>query len=448
MLNDPNLTEWRPVPLDAAARRTRGDQGMAQIIVTALLVVVAFVAGWFGNALVNRPNYVAPQVANNKVNNEYLVTQAWDAITNHYVVTSAIDQKQMAYAAIQAMVNTLNDPGHSRFETAEEFAQEQNQLNNAPSVGIGVYLSGGGSQPLRIDAIIPGAPASKGNVKPGDEIVAVDGKSIKGLTFEQARPLITGQKGTTVTLTLIRPSVSPTATFDVPLVRADFTAPTVVSYLIPQTGIDDIQLTDFSGDADAQLKKALKDAQAQHVKGIILDLRGNPGGFLDQAVKVVSEFIPSGPGKNVLIEKTRTGQMTDAAVAGGLATSTPLAILVDHDTASAAEITAGAIKVNRPTVQIIGQPTFGTGTVLNNFPLADGSQLILGTEEFLLPNGVSIYHKGLTQDQQLLDQVVALPQNVVPVSPLTAQEEKLSLAQIQQSRDTQLLQALHALSGS
>jgi carboxyl-terminal processing protease len=427
-----------PQQHDADLRRYYGDQGLTQIIVTSLLVVFAFAAGWFGNQFVHRSNTVSPTATSGKVNDEYLIVQAWDAITQHFVVTSQINTKQMAYDAIRAMVNDLHDTGHTRFETAQEFQQEQNDLNNAPTVGIGVYLSGGGSTPLRIDAIIPGSPADKSKqLRPGDEIVGVDHKSVRGQTLDQVRPLIEGKAGTQVTLTLVRPSVSQTQTFDVTLTRASFTAPIVTGYIIPGLNVDDIQISEFANDTDSQLRTALQAAKASHVKGIVLDLRGNPGGLLDQAIKVASEFIPAGPNKNVLIEKTRTSSITDGVEPGGQATTMPLTILVDNDTASAAEIVTGAIAINRPDVRVVGQTTFGTGTVLNAYQLADGSVLELGTEEFLLPNGQSIYNHGCAPDQ-----VVALPQNVSPLSALTAKESNYSADQINQSQDSQLLQAI------
>lgn len=415
-------------------QQTYAAQGIAQIIVTAVLVLVAFAAGWLGNGYVNRANVAT--------GDQRLVLQAWNDINQYYVVTGSVNQKQMAYAAINAIVTSLGDTGHSRFETPEQLAQEQKSLQNAPTVGIGVYLSGGGSQPIRIDAIIPNSPASKVDLKPGDWIVGVNGTNVRGKTIDDARPMITGAKGTTVTLTIIRPSASTTATFDVSIVRGEFSAPTVASYIIPGTGIDDIQLLQFSSDADGQLRQALKDAQAQHVKGIILDLRDNPGGYLDQAVAVASEFIPYKPNVNVLIEKTRTSQQSEPVQKGGLATTTPLAILVNNGTASAAEITAGAIQVDRPGVNVVGEKTFGTGTVLQEFMLSDGSAVWLGTEEWLLPNGKSVYHNGYQPNQP-----VALPSNEAPVSALVAKEEHFSQQQVLSSGDAQLVQAYKDLTG-
>ncbi len=408
-------------------------QGVAQVAITAVLVAVAFAAGWFGNGYANRQNTAT--------GDQRLVLQAWNTIDQNYVVTSAINQKAMAYAAIDAIVGTLGDTGHSRFETPEELQQEQDDLQNQSTVGIGVYISGGGSQPLTVDAVIPGSPAAKnGKLLPGDEIIAVDGKSIVGMSETDSHALIDGKAGTNVTLTIVRPSVSTKHTFDVTLTREPFTAPTAPYYIIPGVNIAFIQLTQFSQDADSSLRPELKQVLAQHVSGIILDLRGNPGGYLEQAQDVASEFIPSGPGKNVLIARTRTSQQPLPVLPGGVATNVPLVILVDNNTASAAEITAGAINQLRPDVKLVGEKTFGTGTILSTYVLSDGSALILGTEEWLLPNGESIYHNGLTPDQ-----TVALPRNVVALSPLVAKEKSLTLPQIKASGDTQLLQGIQDL---
>jgi carboxyl-terminal processing protease len=252
--------------------------------------------------------------------------------------------------------------------------------------------------------------------------------------------MISGTEGTKVTLTVIRPSVSPTATFDVMLTRGKFVSPTVASYIIPGENIDDILLYQFSSDADAQIAKAIKAAEAAHVKGIVLDLRENPGGLLEQATAVSSEFIPKG--KTVYIDKTRSGSTNQISSCGCAADQTPLEILVDNNTASAAEITAGAISINRPEVHLIGQTTFGTGTILTEFVLSDGSALWLGSDEWLLPNGQSVYHKGLTPDQP-----VALHQGVATLSPLVASQEKFTQQQVLSSGDSQLLQALKDLNG-
>ncbi|HEY8326185.1 MAG: S41 family peptidase [Ktedonobacterales bacterium] len=436
MLSDTRPPE-QPSPSNpgdqARNRRSQANGALGQMVVTSILVLLAFGAGWFGNAYVNQGRYISSP-------NELLIHQAWTDINNNFVVTSRINQKQMAYAAINAMVATLGDTGHTRFETPEQFAQENAQLQNQSSVGIGVELSGGGDKPIRIDEVFPGSAADKGGLKPGDLIVGVNGKDLKGYTIDQARPLIGGKAGTQVTLSITRPLPAPAKTFDVTLTRSPFTVPTVSTYDIPGTGLVDIQLTQFSSNADSELRAALQKAKADGAAGIIFDLRGNPGGYLDQAQSVTSEFVASGNGRNVLIEKTRTSQSTVPVLPNGVATTMPLVILVDGDTASAAEITTGAIHVNRPEVHVVGQKTFGTGTVLQSYMLSDGSALILGTQEFLLPNGQSIYGKGYQPDTP-----VALPASVSPLTPLVASETSVGQQQLIHSGDAQLLTAIGIL---
>ncbi|HUY77571.1 MAG TPA: S41 family peptidase [Ktedonobacterales bacterium] len=420
----------------SAIRRSRANDGLTQLVIVALLTAVAFGAGWFSNAYVNQDRYISN-------NNELLIHQAWNDINTQFAVTGAINQKQMAYAAISAMTTSLGDTGHSRFETPEEYAAENSQLNNGPSIGIGISLGGGGSTPPVIEVVYPGSAAAKGGLRPGDQILIIAGQSTSGQNLNQVSAEI-GANGThPFKMGLYRPSTK--TNYTVTLTRGPFTVPTAETFYIPGTTLVDIQLVQFAADADAQMRAAIKDALSKHVTGIILDLRGDPGGLLDQAVSVASEFIPysSSNVKNVLVVKTRSGEQDYQQQPGGLATTIPLVILVDNGTASAAEITTGAIAQDRAGVHVVGQTTFGTGTVLYPLPLADGSVLLLGVGEFFLPDGTTIYHKGFVPDQQ-----VKLPGTATALTPLVAQETQLTAAQVAHSGDTQLLTAISDLGGS
>src|SRR5215467_3841746 len=170
MLQDPQLADPTP-PVPPQNTNRPSERGIAQTVVTSLLVVLAFGAGWFGNAYVNQANYIPADDVN-----QHIINQAYTEITKNYVFTDAIDKQKMAYAAINAMVDTLNDTGHSRFETPEEYKNEAGQLNNDKIIGIGVYLGGGGDKPLTITAVMPNSPAANAGLKAGDQITAVDGK--------------------------------------------------------------------------------------------------------------------------------------------------------------------------------------------------------------------------------------------------------------------------------
>jgi len=434
----PQGTQGTPTPVvdPGAVRRSRANDGLTQLVIIALLTAAAFGAGWFSNAYVNQDRYISN-------NNELLIHQAWNDINTQFAVTSAINQKQMAYSAISAMTNSLGDTGHSRFETPEQYAAENSQLNNGPSIGIGISLGGGGSTPPTIEVVYPDSAAARAGLRPGDQILTVGSQSTSGQNINQVSAEI-GANGThPFKMGLYRPTTK--THYSVTLTRGPFTVPTAATFYIPGTSLVDIQLVQFSTNADQQIRAALQQAISKHVTGVILDLRGNPGGLLDQAVAVSSEFIPYSASnvKNVLVVKTRSGQQDYPQTSGGLATSIPLVILVDNGTASAAEITTGAIFQDRAGVHVVGQTTFGTGTVLYPLPLADGSVLLLGVGEFYLPNGQTIYHKGFVPDQQ-----VKLPGTATPLTPLVAQESQLTAAQVASSGDTQLLTAISDLGGS
>src|SRR5260370_21661697 len=148
---------WSPYPRSSTAASGPGS-ACAQAVLTAVLVAVAFSAGWFGNPYANRANVASGDAR--------LVLQAWNDIDQYYVVTNSIDHKKMAYAAIKSMVDSLGDTGHSRFETPEQLKAEENQLRNAPTLGIRVYLTRRDEQPIRIDAIIPTSPPANTALKP------------------------------------------------------------------------------------------------------------------------------------------------------------------------------------------------------------------------------------------------------------------------------------------
>ena len=168
--------------------------------------------------------------------------------------------------------------------------------------------------------------------------------------------------------------------------------------MIPGTQIADVRLSGFSDGVTKQLTSDLQALQTQGAKGIILDMRNNPGGLLNESVGVASQFLSSG---SVLEEKDAQGNISQTPVKpGGVATSIPLVVLINNNTASAAEIVAGALQ-DAGRAKLVGEITFGTGTVLNEFPLPDGSAMFLATQEWLTPKGRVIWHVGITPDDSV-----------------------------------------------
>ena len=214
--------------------------------------------------------------------------------------------------------------------------------------------------------------------------------------------------------------------------RAAITMNNVTWRRLPATRIAHLRIAGFSEGVSKDLKSALSAIMAQDLKGLILDLRNNPGGLLKEAVSTASQFLSKG---NVLLEKDAAGRITSLAVEkGGQALSIPMVVLVNGGTASAAEIVAGALQ-DHGRAKLVGATTFGTGTVLQQFPLSDGSALLLAVQEWLTPNGSKIWHKGITPND-----VVSLPEGVSPVFP--EEEQDMTPQKLKAGKDTQLLKAL------
>jgi carboxyl-terminal processing protease len=362
------------------------------------------------------------------------MAEAWNTIHQYYVDQAGIQNTDLTYGAISGMTDALGDTGHSRFLSPQMVTAEHN-FNQGELEGIGAYVEMKDGNVV-IVAPIDGSPAQKAGLRPGDVILKVDGRDISGLPLDQVVSLIKGPAGTSVTLTITTPSTGQTR--DVTLVRARIPLIIVTWHTLPGTQIAHLRISTFSKGATDQLKTALTQILQQGLTGIVLDLRSNPGGLLDEAVGVASQFLTSG---NVLLEKNAQGQTTPVQVQkGALAPNIPMVVLINEGTASAAEIVAGALH-DAGRAKLVGETTFGTGTVLNEFPLSDGSALLLATEEWLTPDGSSIWHKGITPDVQ-----VALAQGASPLLPEA--EPGMTPQQLKDSGDTQLLRALQLLGSS
>ncbi len=363
-----------------------------------------------------------------------LMAEAWNTIHQVYVDRAAEQPRRLAYGAISGMVDALGDTGHSRFLTPE-MAQAEENFTQGQFQGIGAEVQMKDGHVV-IVAPIDGSPAQRAGLRPGDIILKVNGDDMTGLSLDQVVGRVMGPAGTAVTLTILDPSSG--GTRDVTLVRARITLHNVTWQQLPGTTVAHVHVTAFSQGVTQDLQQALTEIQQQGLTGVILDLRDDPGGLLDEAVGTASQFLSSG---NVLLEKNAQGQVTSVPVQpGGLALHLPLVVLINQGTASAAEIVAGALQdAHRAT--LVGETTFGTGTVLNEFHLSDGSVLLLATEEWLTPDGRVIWHQGISPDV-----AVSLPSTTAPLFPEA--ERGITPAQVQASGDEQLLRALELLGGS
>ena len=357
-----------------------------------------------------------------------LMSEAWNTIEHFYVDRAAIRPQQLAYGAISGMVDALGDTGHSVFLTPEMVKQlrvdESGQLK-----GVGVEISMKNGHVVVV-APIDNSPAQRAGLRSGDIIMSVDGGDITGLPLDQVVALVSGPVGTSVKLGVLDPQTHHLRS--VAIIRAVIKIENVTWQQLPGTEVADLRIASFDEGVANDLRTVLREIQRQHVRGLILDLRNNPGGVLPEAVTVASQFLTHG---NVLLVKDAKGKITPMPVQpGGLATNMPMAVLINGGSASAAEIVAGALG-DAHRAELVGETSFGTGTVLNEFPLPGGSALMLAVQEWLTPSGHSFWHKGITPDL-----AVPLPAAATPLVPVM--ERTLTPKQLLSADDRQLLHAL------
>jgi carboxyl-terminal processing protease len=402
------------------------------------LILLALVLGLAGGVLLDRQVWfaIAPpsNIPADATSNFQLMAEAWNVIQQIYVDRTALQPSLLTYGAISGMVDALGDTGHSRFLTPQ-MVKEQNNFTQGQFEGVGAEVQMKDGHVV-IVAPIDDSPAQRAGLRPGEIILKVNGEDVTGLPLDQAVGRILGPAGTSVTLTILNPNTGRTQ--DVTLVRARIALHNVTWESLPGTKVAHVRIAAFSQGVTQDLQEALADIQQQGLTGLILDLRNDPGGLLDEAVGTASQFLKGG---TVLLEKDAQGQTTPVAVqAGGVAPDIPMVVLVNGGTASAAEIVSGALQ-DAQRATLVGETTFGTGTVLGEFRLSDGSALLLATEEWLTPSGRVIWHQGISPDV-----IVSLPPDVAPLHPTA--ERDMTPAQLQSSGDVQLSRALDLLAGS
>src|SRR5712692_9140418 len=277
-------------------------------------------------------------------------------------VDGNLDTAKLSHGTVQGLVSSLGDP-FSAYYDPTQFTRLQDVYTGHYS-GIGIYLSFNSNAYPMITGNVPGWPAAAAGLQAGDQIVKVGEKNMKGLTSDQASTLIQGPNGSKVTLTIARGS----STFSVTITRAEIQVPSVRSTVIADH-ILYVRLYQFSTTTTDEFHSALNSGLAG-AKGMVLDLREDPGGFITEADHVISQFVASGETFEL---RDRNGNVERHVVSGEhLATAVPLVVLVDANSASAAEIVAGSLQVHH-RAKLVGTVTFGKGSVQQDFPLSDGA---------------------------------------------------------------------------
>jgi carboxyl-terminal processing protease len=412
---------WKSTATGRGQRRT----ATRALLLVALLLVTALGAYAYGRS--QSPASLDEQDRESLT----LYAQALDTVREDYVDQKAIDPKKQTYGAIEGMLDTLGDEGHTRFLTPEEREQNREGLSGT-YVGIGIQLEEENGEVVVV-APIEGSPARRAGIESGDVVVAVNGESVRGEDVGQVVDKVKGPEGTQVKLTVSRGGEE--RVFD--LERAEIESPVASWMLIPESDVAQVRLSSFSDNSAEKLHEAFEEARAAGARRFILDLRDNPGGRLDQAVEMAGDFLE--PGSVVYVREDASGGREQIEVDRGTdPTGVSMAVLVNGGTASSAEILAGALRDNdRATV--IGETTFGTGTVLSEFVLRDGSAILLGVAEWLTPDGDFIRETGIEPDVK-----VPLASGAQPLTLSEARD--LSKEEILK-RDAQLARAFENLQG-
>ncbi len=339
----------------------------------------------------------------------------WSKLTRYYIEPKTIDVQKLVYGAVSGMVAAVGDP-YTSFFPPKENKEFKEDLGGAFE-GIGAQL---GLKDSRVVIVSPlkGTPAEAAGIQPNDIILKVNDEETAGWTVEEAVNKIRGPKGTKVRLTILRP-LSPEAPKEFSIVRATITVPSVTWWvkapseiteisaatdsakvLSKTTRVAYISLTRFGDNTNADWSRAVDEILAAQktggkIAGLILDLRNNPGGYLEGAVYIASEFIRSGTVvSQVNSDGSRQNYPTDRM---GKLTDMRVVVLVNRGSASAAEIVSGALRDTK-RAKLIGETTFGKGTVQTPFDLSGGSSVHITTGKWLLPGGDSISNTGLTPD--------------------------------------------------
>jgi len=385
-------------------------------LITFILILIVGAGSFFGGSIygsINSDKVIDPGTPANADSSFDKLYEVRDVINSQYY--QDIDQDALVEGAIKGMVNSVGDP-YTVFFNAEEY-EDFNDDGQGNYVGIGVIV---GIKEDRIVVITPfeGSPAFKAGLRSGDFITKVEGVEYKGTDLDKAVSVIKGEEGQPVTITIMRDGIEE----DVTIVRASITMVNVESEML-EGDIAHVTMLQFSNDTAKQVREAMEDLKSQGAKGYILDLRGNPGGFLDEAVDVASLFV--GKDKTILYTLDKYDQKKEYRSKGGDFIGEPLVVLIDEGSASASEVVSGALK-DYGAATLVGQKSFGKGIVQMVFEVGDNEGVKVTVSSYYSPNGINIHGEGIVPDVE-----VQIPEHAE--APLTIEN------------DTQLQKAVEVL---
>ena len=337
---------------------------------------------------------------------EELIGEVLEVLQERYVDDDVLTTERLSIGAIRGIVDALGDDGHTQYLTEEEYQIEQQVLQGRVA-GIGVVLDQRSSAPVII-SVLDGSPASRAGLRAGDIIASVDDHETARLPLGELAERVRGDPGTEVRLGVERPGQAERSIISIR--REGIEVDPVGWALAPGSDVAVLRVVQFSIGAGQQVRDAVADALELGATGVVLDLRGNPGGLVNEMLDAASALLDDGV---AFLEQARDEDPVEVRVEPdrAVAADIPVVVLVDYGTASSAEILAAALRDNDRAL-VVGEQTFGTGTILNTLRLTDGSALRLGIREWLTPSGDRVFRVGLAPDER-----VSLPLGAMRLGP-------------------------------
>ncbi|MFR3298907.1 MAG: S41 family peptidase [Fusobacterium sp.] len=317
------------------------------------------------------------------------ISDIMDIIQENFVGDKKLDKTILMQGAVKGMIETLDDP-HSNYFSKEGMEDLEGKIKGEYS-GVGMIIRKSSGEPVMVELLIEGTPAFRAGIRPKDKLISIDGNQTYNMDLEEASKLLKGKSGTTVKVQIYKESEKKTK--DIVLKRETIKLENVSSKML-NNKVGYIKLTQFGDDVDVQVAKSLEKLQADGMRGLIFDLRNNPGGRIDQAIKIGSMFIKEGV---IVSERTKDGKETINMREGKYYGDFPLVILINEGSASASEIVAGAVRDYKRGL-LVGEKSFGKGSVQVLLPLPDGDGIKLTIAKYYTPKGENIHGKGINPD--------------------------------------------------
>jgi carboxyl-terminal processing protease len=323
-----------------------------------------------------------------------LFWKVWGLLKDKYVDKTSLDANALFYGAIKGMLAATGDPYTTFFDPKEN--RDFNEDMSGTFDGIGAEM-GIKDDILTIVAPLEGMPAEKAGLMPGDKVLKINGEDSADFSIEEAVSKIRGPRGTEVTLNIYREKED--APRDV-VVRRDVILVKSVRFEMKESGIAYIRISRFGDDTEREFREALKQTTGNKATKLVLDLRSNPGGYLDSAVTIGSFMIPFG--KTVVIEESGKGDRHETKTRGGDELSgLPTVVLINEGSASASEILAGALRETRDNVTLVGEKSFGKGSVQEFIPVSKTTAVKITVARWLTPLGKQINKVGISPDVEV-----------------------------------------------